>query len=147
MNRKSQLLAVFTASVTGVALLAAMIIRAFVPRIILPDFDATTIVSLTLSALLLDRYICGAGRRDYSFIPLYSAFIFGVFPFAASLTSPIVSLKSAVMGMVIFTVLTFLFDTVTDRLSSGADSKLKVLVPAASALGLFLAVQGVVGCF
>ncbi len=142
MNKKKDLLGIFLAAVTGTALLTALILRAFLPRLILPKLDAGSVVLLILAALLLDFYTVGGSRRDFRLIPLYGAFVFGVFPYAASITSPLAALTLALLGAAAFTVVTFLFDSIADRLSSGPASK---LAPAVGALGLYLAAQCLMG--
>ncbi len=140
--KKRDLLGIFLAGITGSALLTAMLLRTFLPRIILPKLDIVSIITLCLAALLLDFYIAKGSRRDFRLIPIYGALIFGLFPYAAAMTAPIDSLILGVIGAISFTVLTFLFDSITDRLSSGPTAK---LAPAVSAFGLFLASQCLMG--
>ncbi len=142
MIKKHDLLGVFLASVTGAGLLAAILLRAFVPRLILPQLDATAIVTVSLIALLLDHYIAKGSRRNYFLIPVYAALIFGIFPFAACFTAPLNALHLAGLGAAAFTLATFLFDTMMDRLSSGPVAK---AAPFVCVLGLFLAAQCLMG--
>ncbi len=142
MNKQRDLLGIFLSGTTGVALLALILVRTFFPRIILPTADASTVILFTLAALLLDYYLARGSRRDYRLIPLYGALIFGLFPLAACMTSPMDSLKSALLGTVIFTVTTYLFDTIIHRLS---DTSVAKIAPLFGALGLYLAVQGLAG--
>jgi hypothetical protein len=52
------------------------------------------------------------------------------------------ALKLAVVGAVVFTLVTWLYSTIQDRLSSGPAAK---LAPIFSALGLYLAFQAFAG--
>ncbi len=142
MNKKKDLLGIFLAAVTGAALLICIVLRALLPRLILPRLDSGAVAVLVLAALVLDHYIVGGSRRDFRFIPLYGAFVFGVFPYAASITAPLAALTLALLGAVAFTVVTLLFDSIVDRLSSGPASR---LAPAVGAIGLFLAIQCLMG--
>ncbi len=140
--KKRDLLGIFLAGCVGISLLTAMILRTFLPRIILPRLDAIAVVTLCLAALVLDYYIAKQSRRVYWLIPIYGALIFGLFPYAASFTAPLDSLVLAALGAVIFTLVTFLFDSMTERLSSGPVAR---LAPPVSAIGLFLAAQCLAG--
>ncbi len=140
--KKHDLLGIMLAGCTGFTLLIAIIIKNFFPRIILPKFDSIAVIALSLFALLIDYYFCGCSRRDFRLIPLYSALIFGLFPFASGFTSPIEALILSAIGAVLFTLITYLFDSMTDRLSSGPAEK---IAPLISAFGLFLASQCLMG--
>ncbi len=142
MKKQHELLSVFLAVTVGVALAAAIIVRTFLPRVIIPHLDGQAMIILSLCALTLDFYIAHKSVRNYILIPLSSAFIFGVFPWSAAFLAPLSALKCAVLGAVIFTVLTFIYDSITDRLSQGKMSK---AAPLISALGLYLASQCLVG--
>ncbi len=142
MKKKHDLLGIFLAGVTGIALLSALFVRAFAPRVILPRLDGGALVLLSLVALLLDHYLLGGSRRDYRLLPVYGALIFGLFPFAASFTAPLDALLLAVLGAAVFTAVTWLFDAMLDRLSTGPAAK---LAPFVSALGLYLAAQCLMG--
>ena len=142
MDKKRDFLGIFLAGVTGIALLSALFVRAFLPRIILPRLDATAMVVLSLIALVLDHYIVHGSRRDFRLIPVYAALIFGLFPYTASFTAPLDALLLGLMGAVVFTITTFLFDTMVDRLSTGPASR---IAPLVSAFGLYLACQCLMG--
>ncbi len=142
MNKKHDMLGIWLAAITAVSLLAAMLVRAFLPRLILPNLDGIAVVLLSLATLVLDHYLCKGSSRDFRFIPVYAALIFGIFPWAASFLAPLDASKLAVTGAVIFTVSTWLFDSMMDRLSSGPAAK---AAPLFSALGLYLAAQCLMG--
>lgn len=142
MKTKHDFLGIFLAGVTGAALLTALLVRAFAPRVILPRLDGLAVVLLSLAALVLDHYIAGSSHRDFRLLPVYAALIFGLFPYCASFVAPLEALKLGLLGAAIFTAATFLFDSMTERLSTGPAAK---LAPAVSALGLYLAAQCLMG--
>lgn len=144
MNKKYDLLGLFLAGVTGVSLLVAILLRTFLPRIILPSWDVIAVIGLSLIALVLDHYLTHKTRRVYWLVPIWGALIFCLFPMGACLFSPLASLTWGVAGGVIFTVVTFLFDSMIDRLSGGPVAK---LAPILSAFGLYLAAQILMGMF
>ena len=112
-------------------LLVAVLVRTFAPIIIIPALDIPNMVLLSLAALLLDHYVAKNARRCYLCIPVLGALTFGLLPFAACF-----------VGGVVFTVVTLLFTSIQDRLSSGPAAK---AAPVLSAVGLYLACQCFMG--
>ena len=144
MEKKHDLLGIVLAGVTGTALMIALFVRAFFPRVILPLMDIPAIVTLSLIALVLEYYFVPNKGRDFRLIPLYAALIFGLFPYTASFVAPLEAVILALLGAGIFTVATFLFDNMVDRLSTGPAAK---IAPIISAFGLYLACQCFMGLF
>ena len=142
MKNKMYTLNTLLAAVVGVALLACVIVRAVAPMIILPELDIPNMVLLSLIALVLDHYIAPGAKRCYICIPVLAAATFGLLPFAACFVGALNALWLALAGGVIFTVVTWIFTTMADRLSTGPVAK---AAPILSALGLYLAVQCFMG--
>jgi hypothetical protein len=130
--------------VTGIALLAIVLVRTFLPQFIIPGVSIPNLVIVSLVALLLDYYLARGAERCYICIPVFSAITFGLLPFCAGFASGLEALKLAILGGVVFTATTWLFTSVQDRLSSGPAAK---LAPFLSAAGLYLAAQCFVGIF
>ena len=105
---------------------------------ILPELDIPNMVLVSLLALVIDHYAAPGAKRCYICIPLFAAITFGLLPFAACFVGALDALKLAVAGGVTFTVTTWLYSTIQDRLSTGPVAK---AAPIISALGLYLAVQ------
>ena len=142
MNKKTYTLNTLLAAVLGIVLLVCVLVRTFAPRMILPLPEIPNLVLISLAALLLDHYLAPGAKRCYICIPVFSAITFGLLPFAACFVGAGEALKPAVLGAVVFTAVTWLFSSVTDRLSSGPAAK---LAPVLSALGLYLASQCFMG--
>lgn len=142
MNKKTYTLNMLLAVVLGVALLICVLVRTFWPRMILPVLDIPNLVLISLVTLLLDHYMAPGADRCYICIPVFSAVTFGLLPFAACFVGAGEAVKLAVLGCVVFTVVTWLFSSMTDRLSTGPVAK---LAPVMSALGLYLAAQCFMG--
>ena len=140
-NKTYTLNTVLTAVLTAV--LAAMVaLRTFAPQIILPVFDIPTLTAISLAALVLDHYLAPNAKRCYVCIPLFAALSFGILPFAAGMVALKDILGLAASGAVIFTLCTFAFTSIQDRLSSGPAAR---LAPIMSAFGIWLAVQAFAG--
>ena len=140
-NKTYTLNTVLTAVLTAV--LAVMVaLRAFAPQIILPVFDIPTLTAISLAALVLDHYLAPNAKRCWICIPVFAALSFGVLPMVAGLVQVENALGLMVNGCVIFTVTTFVFTSIQDRLSSGPAAK---LAPIMSAIGIWLAVQAFAG--
>ena len=142
MKIKTYSLSTLLSVVLGTVLLVMMLLRAFAPNIILPIFDIPTLTAISLAALVLDHYLAPNAKRCYICIPVFAALSFGLLPLAAGLVTAASALGLAVTGCVIFTLCTFVFTSVQDRLSSGPAAR---LAPIMSALGIWLAVQAFAG--
>ncbi len=130
------------AALLTAALLVCAILRIFVPRLILPELDIPNMVLLCLAALLLEHYFAPGGKRDWIVLPIAAAVSFGLLPFAASFATGLDALLLGLFGGLVCTAVTWLFDTMADRLSSGPAAK---AAPVVSALCLYLAAQGLMG--
>lgn len=144
MKKTTYTLNTLLAVILGSILLAAVLVRTFFPRIILPRLDVTNMVLLSLIVLLADHYLAPNADRCYICIPVFSAITFGLLPFAACFTGAGEALKLAVLGGIVFTATTWLFSSMTDRISTGPAAK---AAPFVSALGLYLAAQCMMGMF
>ena len=142
MKNKTYILNTLLTAVLGIALTAAVLVRTFVPAIIIPQLDIPNMVLLSLAALVLDHYIAPGAKRCYICVPLFSALSFGLLPFAACFVGALEAVKLGLIGAVVFTVITWIFSSMQDRLSTGSAAK---AAPIVSALGLYLAIQALMG--
>ena len=142
MKNKTYILNTLLTAVLGIALLAAVLVRTFVPAIIIPQLDIPNMVLLSLAALVPDHYIAPGAKRCYICIPLFSALSFGLLPFAACFVGALEAVKLGLIGAVVFTAITWIFSSMQDRLSTGPAAK---AAPIVSALGLYLAIQALMG--
>ena len=140
-NKTYTLNTVLTAVLTAV-LAVMVVLRTFVPQLILPVFDIPTLTAISLAALVLDHYLAPNAKRCWICIPLFAALSFGILPWAAGMVAVKYLLGLALTGAVVFTVCTFVFTSIQDRLSSGPAAR---LAPIMSALGIWLAVQAFAG--
>ena len=142
MKNKTYILSTLLIAVLGVAALIAALVRTFAPIIIIPELNIPNMVALSLISLLLDHYIAPGAKRCYICIPVFSALAFGLLPWAAAFVSPVDGIRLALVGGVTFTVTTWLYSSIQERLSSGPAAK---AAPFMSAFGLWLAVQALTG--
>lgn len=144
MKKNTYILNTLLAALMGIVLLVEIFIRAFSPAVIIPGWDVPNLVLVSLVALVLDHYLAKGAKRCYICIPVFAALTFGLLPWAAGFTTPMEALKLAVLGCVVFTATTWLYSSAQDRLSSGPATK---AAPVLAALGIYLAVQGLMGIF
>ena len=142
MKNKTYLLNTFLAAIFGLYLLAAILVRTFAPQIILPKANIPNLTLISLIALVLDHYLVPDAKRCYICIPIFSALTFGLLPYAAAFATPMEALKLAVVGGAVFTVTTWLFSTIQERLSSGPAAKASAFF---SAVSLYMASQCFIG--
>lgn len=140
--KKSYVLNTILAAVVLIALLAIMLVHTFLPNIVIPKVSIPNLVLLSLIALVLDHYIAKGAQRCYICIPVFAILTFGLLPFCAGYIPAAEIWKLAIGGGAVFTIVTFLFTSVQDRLSSGPAKK---AAPIISALGLYLAAQCLTG--
>lgn len=142
MKKNTYILNTFLAAIFSVYLLICILIRTFAPQIILPKANIPNLVLVSLVALVLDHYLIPDAKRCYICIPVFSAVTFGLLPYAAAFTTPVESLRLALIGSVVFTVTTWLFSTIQERLSSGPAAKASAFF---SAVSLYMASQCFIG--
>ena len=140
-NKTYTLNTVLTAVLTAV-LAAMVVLRTVSPQLILMQFDIVSITGISLAALVLDHYLAPNAKRCWICIPLFAALSFGILPWAAGMVAVKYLLGLALTGAVVFTLCTFVFTSIQDRLSSGPAAR---LAPIMSALGIWLAVQAFAG--
>ena len=144
MKNKTYTLNTLLAAVLSVALLICVLVRALAPRMILPQLDIPNMVLISLVALVRDHYIAPGAKRCYICIPVFSVLTFGLLPFAACFVGMGEAVKLAVVGGAVFTLVTWLFSSIQERLSSGPAAKASAFF---SAVSLYMAVQCFVGIF
>ena len=142
MKKNTNTLNTILAALLGAILLVCVLVRTFAPRIILPELDIPMLVLISLAALVLDHYLAPNADRCYLCIPVFSALTFGLLPLAACYVTGAEAAELAIYGGAVFTLMTWLFSSVQDRLSTGPAAK---AAPVLSAFGLYLAVQGLMG--
>ena len=141
---KKYMLSTFLAFVFTLALLAMVIARALCPVLVFPGFGVPNLVLISLIALLLDHYIVKHAPRCYICIPVFAFLTFAILPFVAGFIQPFEILGLGIRGAVTFTVTTWLFSSMADRIATGPQAK---LAPIMSAFGLYLASQCFMGMF
>ncbi len=142
MKKSAYTLNTLLAAVLGVILLVCVLVRTFAPRMILPNLDTPSMVAISLAVLVLDYYLAPGAKRCYVCIPVFSAITFGLLPFAACFVGAWDAVKLGILGGVVFTAVTWLFSSMTDRISTGPAAK---AAPLISALCLYLAAQCLMG--
>ena len=138
MKNKTYMLNTFLTALLFICLLAGVVIRTFFPLMILAKANIPNIVLISLVALVLDHYLVPEAKRCYICIPLFSGISFGLLPLAAAFCTPVEALKLAFVGSVVFTVTTWLFSSIQERLSSGPAAKASAFF---SAVSLYMAAQ------
>ena len=144
MKNKSYLLNMVLTAGLSVILLACVLVKTFLPGVILPALDIPGVTLISLAVLLLEQFFApGAGRNDL-LIFFFSAISFALLPVASGIAGAGEWWKLALAGGVIFTGTTWIFESVTGRIASGNGSKTALIL---TALGIYLAVQCFTGIF
>ena len=144
MKNKSYLLNMVLTAGLGALLLVCVLVKTFLPAVILPALDIPGITLISVAALLLEHLLAPGSGRNYLLIFLFSAISFAVLPLAAGMAGVGEWWKLALAGGVIFTGTTWVFESVIGRIASGNGSKTALIL---TALGIYLAVQCFTGIF
>lgn len=142
MKEKTYFLNSLLAVFAGIALIAAMAVRVFVPIAFIPELGIPELVLFSLIVLLFEHYLKKSGKRCYVCVFLLSAVTFGLLPWAAGFVPAKEIWQAALAGGIVFTATSWIFTSMQERMNSGKSSK---LAPVVNALGLYLAVQGLMG--
>lgn len=138
MKNKTYVLNTLLAAALALTMLIFVLVDAFYPAVILPQINIPNLVALMLLVLLVEYYIAPNASRCYVCVLLLSCAAFGLIPMAAGYAAGMDAVKLAVVGGVVFTIVTWLFSSITDRLSSGPKAHGAIWI---SALALWLASQ------
>ena len=142
MKKNTMMVNTLLAIVLLAGLLLGMVWRAFVPNVVLPPLDATAMVGLILIALLLEYYIAGVQKRSWLLQIVCAAATFMILAAAAGIAENGIMIYA--LGGVVFGAITFLFDSIVQRLEVTTDKKCAVIP---TALVLYLACQCFIGMF
>ena len=142
MKNKTYFLNTVLALLLAAALLAAVLVRTFAPIIIIPRLDIPAMMAFSLVALLVDHYLAPNAKRCWGCIALLAVVTFGLLPWAACFADGQRAVRLAVVGGVVFTVTTWLYTAIQDRISTGPASW---AAPWVSAFCLYLAGQSFMG--
>lgn len=128
MEKKNFVLNVLLAVVLGAGLLVGIVWSAFQPNVVLADLDLPAIAALVLIALVIEYLWKGAKERAWALQIVLAAATFAVLPLAAGYVGA--GMKLTICGTVVFAVLTWIFDSVAERLSVTTDCKYTVIPTA-----------------
>ena len=121
-----------------VACAIALLVRVWLPAAIIPELNIPNMVALSVIALLLEHFLVKTNPRCYICIPVFGALTFGILPLVAGFACQHDFWKLGLVGAVVFTAVTFLFTSATDRLLTGPKAKAAAVI---TGLGIFLASQ------
>ena len=138
MKNKTYTLNTVLTAVLAAVLAVMVVLRAVSPQLILMQFDIITVTAISLAALVLDHYLAPGAKRCYICIPVFAALSFGLLPLVAGMVALANVPGLALTGAVIFTLCTFVYTSIQDRLSTGPAAK---AAPILSGFGLYLAFQ------
>ena len=140
MEKKSFVLNILLAAVLGAGLLVGIVWSAFQPNVVLSNLDIPAMAALVLIALLIEYLWKGTEKRAWAVQIVLAAVTFAVIPFAAGYVGA--GIKITVCGTILFAVLTWIFDSVAERMSVTCDCKC-AMIP--TAFVMYLACQCFMG--
>lgn len=128
MRKNVYLRNILLAAVVGIAMLAMMVYKVFLPGAVLPELNIPNFLVLISLALVLNHYL-GSGE-PYCWIcsGLLAAETLGLLPWAAGMADISQVWKLALVGGSLYVVVNFLFDSISERLRSGPAGKAAALI-------------------
>ena len=138
MKKSQYFLNTVLAIVVFVACAIALLVRVWLPAAVIPVLNIPNMVLLSVIALLLEHFIAPMNPRCYICIPVFAIVTFASLPLMAGFACQHDFWKFGLVGGVVFTVVTFLFTSLTDRLLTGPKAKAALVV---CSLGIYLAAQ------
>lgn len=138
MKKNPYLLNTLLALFVMIAMAIMVLVRTFQPAAILPVLNIPNMVIISLAALLVDYFLAPEADRCYICIPVFSVLTFGLLPLAAGFATLATAWKLALVGGGVFTLVTWLFSSMTARMATGRTSKAAAV---AGAFGIWLAFQ------
>ena len=140
MEKKNFVLNGLLAVVLGAGLLVGIVWRTVLPNVVLADLDIPSVAALVLMALLIEYLWKGTQKRGWAVQIILAAVTFAVLPFAAGYAGA--GIKLTICGTAVFAVLTWIFDSVAERMSVTTDCKC-TMIP--TAFVMYLACQCLMG--
>ncbi len=134
------------AGVVGIACLAVVLLRTFVPTAYIPLVDVPNLAAVCAVALVVDcwlDYKKPAAAQNWLAVALLGALTFALLPWAAGLCAWGEALRLGVVGGLLFTLTAFMFGGIRQKLFSGPAGKgvMAFISPAAAGAVLYLAFQ------
>lgn len=115
-----------------------MIVKVMLPDAVFPPLNIPNMVLLSVIALYLEHLIAPNNPRCYICIPIFGVLSFGILPLFAGFACQHTFWKIGLVGGIVFTLITYLFTSVTDWLQTGPKARGALLF---TCLGIFLAAQ------
>ena len=138
MKNNKYLLSTILAAVVFAACAVALLVRVWIPAVVLPPLNIPNMAALSVIALLLEHFLTKGNPRCYICIPVFGAVTFGILPLMAGFACQHDFWKFGLVGGVVFTITTFLFTSAQDRLLTGPKAKAAAVI---TGLGSWIAAQ------
>lgn len=142
MKNNTLKLNVLLAAVVGIACLALAVAGAMAPMAILPKFDLTMMLGLSLIALAVEAYWGPTPRYPWPVTVVLGGVTFALLPWCAGVAGAVPVWKLGLCGAAVFGVAALLYSSIRERIATGG---VAWLAPVGSALMLFLAGQCLIG--
>lgn len=144
MKKNALKLNVLLAAAVGVACLVLMLAETLAPMAIMPRFDLTMMLGLSLAALTVEAYWEPGQRYPWPIATVLGGVTFALLPWCAGVAGAVPVWTLGLCGAAVFGIAALLYSSILERIASGSSPR---LAPAGSALLLFLAGQFLIGLF
>lgn len=138
MKQNKFLLHIVLVAVLFVAFTVCLMVRVWQPAAIIPPLNIPNMVLISLLALLIEHFLANGNSRCYWFTALFGVLSFGILPLMAGFACVHDFWKFGLIGGCVYTAVTFLFTSATERLKTGPKARFAVIL---TAVGIYLAAQ------
>lgn len=142
MKHNTLKLNILLAAAVGIACLVLALAGTLAPMAILPKFDLTMMLGLSLTALTVEAYWGPVPQYPWPVTVLLGGVTFALLPWCAGVTGAVPVWTMGLCGTAVFGVAALLYSSIRERIATGTAAR---LAPVGSALMLFLAGQCLIG--
>lgn len=140
MRNNRFLLSILLVLTLCISLLTLILVRTFLPAVILPKFNVGNMLIVSLIALVINYYL---SDKKYDLFAIIFAFVsFGVLPYVSGFVTILDALMLALKGACVFAVAMFMFTSILERVNVSGKN---IFAPIITALMLYLAFQCFIG--
>lgn len=138
MRKNLYLVNIILVAEIGLLCLIALVMKTFVPGVILPSFDIPLFVLLSVIPMMIKYYIAPEAEGNLWITVLMAGVTFTVLPLCAHIDMGLSAVKLLVAGTVVFGITNIIYTSIGKRIASGPYGR---FAPAANGLMLYLASQ------
>ena len=130
MKEKSYIANILLAAETGILSLAGLMIKAFVPGAVLPEFGIPTVILLSVIPLTAEYYAEASRRKNYFFSVILAGVSLSVIPWCAGVLTEISLWAAFLIACAAYGIVSLLYEAMTGRMDEDGNKKAAPVINA-----------------